>query len=175
MVFWILPALTTEKIQRKDLVTGIQFIWNQWLPAVCHDGHGVQIVVTMDAQPTRKKRLRPTKITTDDVLRQARDVWRRNPDKARSAETEDRVFREHFGCSVLVFIVLWNMLVTTNVLPEGGMIEHLLWTLLFLKEYAKQHVLCSMCGGVDKDTFREWVWKFIFAIVELEPLVVSPW
>ena len=83
-------------------------------------------MATMDEQPTQKKQLRPTKITTNDVLRQAREIWRRNPDKAGSTETEDRVFREHFGCSVLVFIVLWNMLVTTNALPEAGMVEHLL-------------------------------------------------
>ena len=30
-----------------------------------------------------------------------------------------------------------------------------------------------MAGGVDKDTVRNWTWKVIFAIVELETHVVS--
>lgn len=121
----------------------------------------------------RNKRQRPVSPDADDVLRKAREVWSRDPNKERSTQTEDRDFRDHFGCSVMVFLSLWGLLVTMDIVPSGGTIEHLLWTLLFLKTYAKQKVLCSLAGGVDDETFAKWTWKFIFAISELEVHVVS--
>ena len=74
---------------------------------------------------------------------------------------------------MLVFLALWNLLVTFDLLPDQEMIEHLLWTLLFLKAYPKQKVLCSLCGGIDHDTVRKWIWQFISAICALEATVVS--
>jgi hypothetical protein len=62
---------------------------------------------------------------------------------------------------------------TQDVVPDGGKIEHLLWTLMFLKLYSKQASLCSLAGGVDKETYRTWCWRFIEAIVVLEHYVVS--
>ena len=120
----------------------------------------------------QQKRMREQELQTEDVLRKAREIWNRNPDKSRAITTEDREFRTHFGCGVLVFITLWNLLLKTNLRPDGGRIEHLLWTLLFLKEYCKQSVLCSMCGGIDKETLKKWTWSFIDAIASLESLVV---
>jgi hypothetical protein len=62
---------------------------------------------------------------------------------------------------------------THDVVPYGGKIEHLLWALMFLKLYSKQASLCSLAGGVDKETYRTWCWRFIEAIVVLEHYVVS--
>jgi hypothetical protein len=111
--------------------------------------------------------------TADDVLRYARQIWNRDPDKERSLQTEDIEFRELFGCGVLVFLSLWELLVTNDAVPDGGTIKHLLWTLMFLKVYAKQATLCSLAGGVDKETYRKWCWLFIEAIAGLESHVVS--
>ena len=77
------------------------------------------------------KRKRNTDLGTNDVLRQARFIWGRDQEKKRATGSEDRDFREFFGCSILVFQALWSLLLTTGTLPEGGTIMHLLWTLLF--------------------------------------------
>lgn len=111
--------------------------------------------------------------TLDDVLCKARSIWGRQRDKQRALQSEDLDFRAHFGCGPLIFLSLWNLLVTTDLLPSDGTIDHLLWTLLFMKTYAKQSVLCSMCGGVDPKTFQKWTWEFIAAISQLESLLVS--
>ena len=90
--------------------------------------------------------------------------WNRDPDKERSSGSEDKDFRTFFGCSVEVFLTLWGMLITTDNLPVGGQLEHLLWALLFMKQYSGQKALCALAGGVDPGTFRKWVWQFIEAI-----------
>jgi hypothetical protein len=111
--------------------------------------------------------------TADDVLRCARQIWNRDVNTERSLQSEDRDFREFFGCGVLVFLSLWNLLDTTDSIPQKGTIEHLLWTLMFLKVYAKQRTLSALAGGVDPETFRRWCWRFIEAIASLQPYVVS--
>ena len=128
---------------------------------------------TMDTTENGRKRMRGIQPNTEDVLRKAREIWQHDPNKSLATATEDRNFREHFGCSVLIFLTVWNMLVKTDFMPVGGRIEHMLWALLFMKEYCKQKVLCSMCGGIDKETLMKWVCGFVSAIVDLESLVVS--
>lgn len=86
--------------------------------------------------------------------------------------TEDRKFREFFGCGPLVAVELWNALVTTELLPDNGTTQHMLWALMMLKIYAKEHVLAKL-AGVDPKTFRLWAWtRFVPAIADLEPYVV---
>jgi hypothetical protein len=121
----------------------------------------------------QNKRQRPVRPEAQDLLRLARVIiWSRDPDQARSTQTEDRDFREHFGCGVLVALSLWGLLLTTASLPDGGTLEQLLWTLLFMKTYAKQKTLCSLCGGIDPQTLQKWVKLFVEAISSLEPKVV---
>jgi len=122
----------------------------------------------------RRKRHRPVRPELQDVLNSARMLWSREPDNARSTQTEDRDFsREMFGCGALVALSLFGMLVTTSFLPEGGSLEHLMWTLMFMKVYGKERAMSVLAGGVDPQTFRKWVWLFIEAIAHLEPIVVS--
>jgi hypothetical protein len=122
--------------------------------------------------PQTNKRRRPVRPEVKDVLQLARVIWSRDPDKARSTRTEDRDFREHFGCGVLVALSLWGLLLTTALLPDDCTLEHLLSTLMFMKTYAKQKTLCSLCGGIDPQTLKKWVKLFIEAISSLEPMVV---
>jgi len=104
----------------------------------------------------------------------ARRLWEKsNPYKRNSAQQEDALFRESFGCGPLVALVAWCMLEKQGHMPPGGTIEHLLWTLQFMKVYGKTHTLCRLCGGIDAKTLRKWVWKFIEALADLEPYVVS--
>ena len=47
------------------------------------------------------------------------------------------------------------MLVTMDLLPSDGRLEHILWALMFLKLYTGQKTLCSLAGGVDPETFHK--------------------
>ena len=125
------------------------------------------------ARNTRSKRHRPEPPNTEDVLKRAREIWSRNPNKARATASEDSSFREFFGCGVLVFLSLWNMLDRFDLIPPEGRFVHLLWTVMFLKVYANCGPLCALAGGVDPNTYMKWVWLFMDAIVELESHVVS--
>jgi len=121
-----------------------------------------------------RKRQRETRPDTSDVMYYARRIWRRDdPLKAMAPSTEVRDFREFFGCLPTIFLALWNLLYTLDLLPEGGTIEHLLWTLMFMKIYPKRKQMSALCGGVDKDTWAKWVFIFLDAIAYLEPHVVS--
>jgi hypothetical protein len=119
------------------------------------------------------KRKRRTPPSYEDVMIYARDIWRRNPYKDRAFQTEDRDFREFFGCGVEVFITLWNLLDLHDLTPEDGTIMHLLWTLMFVKLYPKQKELCTLAGSVAKETVMVWIWRFIDAIMLLESQVVG--
>jgi hypothetical protein len=87
--------------------------------------------------------------------------------------TEDRRFRELFGCGPLVALALWTLLSENDLIPSKGIVRHMLWGLLFLKTYATETLLCQMSGVKDKKTFRKWSWKFVEAIAMLEPIIVS--
>ena len=50
----------------------------------------------------------------------AREIWRKDKKKARSIATEDRDFREFFGCGALVALEVWNRLLDKGILPDGG-------------------------------------------------------
>jgi hypothetical protein len=88
-----------------------------------------------------------------------------------------RAFKEYFGICPTIVCLIWKLLANNDLLPEKAQIKHLLWALFFMKVYPKQGPACSVVGGsngaVDPKTFGKWVWMFIQAIANLEPVVVS--
>ena len=81
--------------------------------------------------------------------------------------TKERNFKAHFGASLSVAYTLWCWLDVYNDGPYGGMVHHMLWTLLFLKVYDTYDVLASSVG-VHRDTYRKWVWLFLNRIAWLD-------
>ena len=69
------------------------------------------------------------------------------------------------------------MLSEYDLVPEGGKIVHILWTLHFFRAYPKEGHACAIAGGsggaVDPKTHRKFVWAFIYAIADAESIVVS--
>ena len=122
---------------------------------------------------SNQKRQRTAPLAVGDLLVVARLMWRKDPCNARSTGTEDRDFREYFGCNVLNALIIWNMLCNLDYLPESGSHHHFLWALCYLKQYPKTRAMCTICGGIDPATMRKWVWQFISAIACLELHVVS--
>ena len=112
--------------------------------------------------------------TEMEIMKVAREIWYRGGNsKVKAASSEDRDFREFFGCGLSVASEVWDMLKKEDVLPQDGLTCHLLWALMFMKIYGKEKNLCTLAGGVDKKTFRKWAWLFVIAIANLESSVVS--
>lgn len=125
---------------------------------------------TRSTNTNKRPKLEPTE---NDVLIAGRDMMNRSTKKMGAIESEVCRFREMFGVVPKVALKGWQMLTESGLLPEGGKLEHWLWTLCFLKVYAKQGPMCVLCGGCDPKTFKYWVWNFLEAFALLEPDVVS--
>lgn len=120
------------------------------------------------------KRQRQTRATPYDFMRLGKEIWSKDPTKANAFSTEDRKFREFFGCGPVVACATWQMIEELNSIPNNGTMEHFLWALLFMKVYAKENVMASIASTKpDTKTFQKWVWAFIEAIASAEDEVVS--
>ena len=134
----------------------------------------------MNEEPRAKRRRELT--TVEDFYRIAKGIQRRSGQNLCSDATEDRRFRDYFGCSVHVAIIAWSLLVQTGKLPdedEGPRdIEHMLWAMYFLACYPKTQEGCSAAGTTDKGavdpkTWRKYIWPWVHALADLEDDVVS--
>ena len=87
-----------------------------------------------------------------------------------------RLFSALFGASNSAIAKLWMLISDGNTLHQGadGFVEpkHLLWALMFLKQYAVEEVLAST-AGVTAKTFRNHVRKTMDRINACYPSVVS--
>ena len=119
------------------------------------------------------KSTKSAKRESDELLLIARNIWNRENKKVRSEKTEDRIFRETFGCGVIIALTTWEMMSDADLLPTNGCLHHFMWALMFMKVYGKEMTMCALAGAIDPKTWRKWTWLFIAAISGLEPFVVS--
>lgn len=128
----------------------------------------------MDARGAKRKKEASPEV--DDFYRLGKEMQNRCGSSIGAFTTEDRRFREFFGCGALVALALWNLLLTHGALPEGGTIMHLLWALHFMNVYPKQDggsATAGVSGGaIDPKTWRKYFWPFVEAIAYLEQFVV---
>ena len=89
----------------------------------------------------------------------------------------ERNFREFFGASSVVVAIFLRVLSEHDLIPEGGKIVHIPWTLHVCSAYPKEGHERALSGGsggaVDPKTHRKFVWEFIYAIAEAESIKVS--
>jgi hypothetical protein len=116
--------------------------------------------------------------TIDEFYMMAKDVQRRSGQKINAADTEDRRFRDFFGVGVHMGIIIWTLLYENDLLPEAAIVPHLLWTMYFLTCYPKQEEGCAAAadankGAIDPKTWRKYIWPMIYALSDLESVVVS--
>ena len=127
----------------------------------------------MDREAERHREMEPQ---PEDFLMLGLDLQNKCDRRGTWASAE-RNFREFFGASSVVVAVLWRMLSEYDMVPEGGKIVHILWTLHFFCAYPKEGHACAIAGGsggaVDPKTHRKFVWAFIYAIANAESIVVS--
>ena len=124
------------------------------------------------AKTRAAKRKKDEPPSLQDVFNAGKDMMNRSEKEMGAIQVEDRRFREMFGVGPLIALSAWSLLCTNGLLPEVGTLTHFLWTLCFLKVYAKQGPLCVLCGGCDHKTVMKWVWLFVGALADLEPDLV---
>ena len=71
----------------------------------------------------------------------------------------ERLFKQFFGLSPELTVVTWDVVNNPKIHPKI-LPKHLLWTLLFLKQYGNEGMLSSVAKVTPK-TFRKWVWIVI--------------
>jgi hypothetical protein len=86
-----------------------------------------------------------------------------------SIQTRERRFKAFFGTTASACSMLWS-LCSQTLLAKRAMPVHLLWGLMFLKQYNKEEVNASMTG-CDEKTFRLWSWLVIRVLADLDTLV----
>ncbi|KAL9183039.1 hypothetical protein ACHAXT_004826 [Thalassiosira profunda] len=108
---------------------------------------------------SENKRKRESAPTPDDIMLVGKEVQNKSGRSLGAPMSEDRAFRDFFGTSAIVVLALWQLLVETELLPEGGTMMHLLWTLFFFNVYPKQAQACSTAGAssgaIDPKTWRK--------------------
>jgi hypothetical protein len=80
--------------------------------------------------------------------------------------TKSRRFRAFFGTTPIICSVLWSLCLPSFI-AQAVMPAHLLWALLFLKQYNIEEVNASMTG-TDEKTFRKWSWLVISILADLD-------
>lgn len=129
----------------------------------------------MDELPRAKRNRELT--SADEFYLLAKDVQRRTGQKIIAEQGEDRRFHEFFGTGVAVAINAWTLLVEHERLEENAEISHLLWAMYFLKCYPKTGEGCAAAasekGAVDPKTWRKYIWPMIYALADLESILVS--
>jgi len=130
--------------------------------------------LSMDESNTKRTRM-STPVASDFIL-VGKDIQNKAGRPIGSMGTEDRNFREFFGAGPFVVAKLWTLMTDQDLIPPDGEIEHLMWTLHFLKAYPRQGAVCSTVGGslgaIDPKTFRKYMWPFIHAMANLESVLV---
>jgi hypothetical protein len=86
-----------------------------------------------------------------------------------------RRFKAFFGTCPAQVAMLWNSLHQNWLLSHvtKPQPKHLLWALLFLKDYGTEEKLAALVGGVDTKTFRKWTWTYVKAVAGLSHIYVS--
>ena len=120
----------------------------------------------------KAKRMREEPAVADDFMLKARIIMDNDPFKERAPRGIDRSFHALFGCSCVVAYSLWQHLVSNTLVPAGGSMTHLLWSLMFLKVYPTEDALKRLTGGADQKTTRKWIDLFLDAIARLQPTLV---
>ena len=83
--------------------------------------------------------------------------------------TMDRQFRASFGTHPLLCHQIWNLINNGLMCTSNNCArpKHLLWALLFLKQYNTTEINSALVGE-DEKTFRKWSWIVINSIAELD-------
>lgn len=92
-----------------------------------------------------------------------------------SSKSRLRRFKAHFGAEPAIVAIIWRELAWSGWLRFAGRTpkpEHLLWALLFLKNYSTEEIHATLVHSCEK-TFRKWAWFYALGIANLDRKFVS--
>jgi len=113
--------------------------------------------------------------TEADFLKIGCRVWRAFGDYREPSLVDWHRYREHFGCSPYLCCLLWDLLHEQQLMTVLGATarpEHILWTLLFLKQYATEAPSAG-CFGCNEQTYRKWIWRIVELISQKTLVSIS--
>ena len=95
--------------------------------------------------------------------------WRHTAASSSSTTTTNRRFRSAFGINPLICRHVWNLIANSpkSINVPTARPKHLLWALLFLKQYNSTELNAAITGA-DKKTFRKWTWIFVTLMSDLK-------
>ena len=93
--------------------------------------------------------------------------------KKRSKTTRIEEFRSTFGTDANICSIIWSKIDPINKVSAASRPIHLLWGLLFIKQYNSENVNKIIARVSDRTTFRDWSWKFVVEMARLHGSVVS--
>lgn len=134
----------------------------------CNDAAG------LEPDQKRQRRELHTLVDLDTVIAAGRAITRGG--KKSETISEDRLFRQFFGCGPVVALALFtkiNAEEDDQTVPPP--LEHVMWSLLFLKTYVTESVMVQMIGlhvAGDEKTLRSILWPMIEKISNLEGSVI---
>jgi hypothetical protein len=128
-------------------------------------------MASIDPWPRKKGRCAAT---PEDFEKLGGEIMARSTDGGRSAAVFEARFVTFFGVICIVVANVWNCLVDKGD-PELESAEpfHLLWGLLFLKQYPSETLFCKLVGVQDEGTVRHWSQLFVRHIAYLVSDVVG--
>lgn len=85
-------------------------------------------------------------------------------DRKLSKQTGLRRFKSFFGITPSVCSIIWDSL--KNKIPAESAPKHLLWCLLFLKQYSVEHIRHTILNA-DEKTIRKWTWFYVKLLADL--------
>jgi hypothetical protein len=128
-------------------------------------------MASIDPRPWKKVHCAAT---PEDFKKLGSEIMARSTDGGKSAAVFEARFVTFFGVICVVVANVWNRLVDKGD-PELESAEpfHLLWGLLFLKQYPPETLFCMLVGVRDEGTVRHWSQLFVHHIAYLVSDVVS--
>jgi hypothetical protein len=115
-------------------------------------------------------------ITPDAYATIAREVFAKRNKGYKNKTTkwiDKEICESLIGTSFEVCSELWNLINPLVTISPDAKPKHLLWALLFLKNYCIEKINARLVGGVDAKTFRKWSWLFVEGVAKLKDSVVS--
>ena len=113
---------------------------------------------------TKKKMI----LTEEHIELVAKEVLQWPSSRKWNSSDKDRRIRSFFGAPSNVVADLWNRIRDRGGLEDGAKPKHLLWALVFLKNYSPIEILCSIVGWPSTKTFSKWAWYFVERISEMK-------
>jgi len=117
---------------------------------------------------TKKKMI----LTEEHIELVAKEVLQWPSSRKWNSSDKDRRIRSFFGAPSNVVADLWNRIRDRGGLEDGAKPKHLLWALIFLKNYSPIEILCSIVGWPSTKTFSKWAWYFVESFVNGSVVVV---